>query len=155
NGADSGTEEWATRRWTSNFTGAATIAGHLVKTNTNANSPGVFGRIYVNHSLVYEHFLQGTDGTGVDYTVNVALKTGDTVDFSIAPNGVEDDDATRFSSSILSITLLNQIIAFTPPANVAVGASPFSLTATATSGLPVSFASTTKTVCTVSGTIVT
>jgi len=44
-----------------------------------------------------------------------------------------------------------QTINFGPLSNVAFGASPISLTATASSGLPVSFASATPSVCTVSG----
>jgi len=48
-----------------------------------------------------------------------------------------------------------QTIAVGPLSNVALGAAPFSLTATASSGLAVSFASTTAGICTVSGTTVT
>ena len=44
-----------------------------------------------------------------------------------------------------------QNITFAPLANASYGAAPFLLTATASSGLPVSFASTTGAVCTVSG----
>ncbi len=155
NGSDSGSEEWATRRWTSSLAGAATILGHLAKTDTSPNSPGVYGRIYVNHELLYEHFLQGTDGTGVDYSFNISLKNGDTIDFAVAPNGVEFDDATRFSSSILSTALLSQTITFGALNSVVFGAAPFPITATASSGLAVSFASTTTLVCTVSGSTVT
>jgi hypothetical protein len=156
NPSDSGTEEWATRRWMSNFTGPAAITGHLVKTDTGANSTGIFGMIYLNQALVYKHFIQGTDGTGIDYSVNVQLHKGDTVDFAVAPNGAEGfDNNTQFTSSILSITLVNQAIAFTPPPNVTVTTLPFSLSATSDSGLAVSFSSNTPGVCTVSGSTVT
>lgn len=49
----------------------------------------------------------------------------------------------------------NQTIAFAGPVNTAFGAAPITLSATATSGLAVSFASSTTTVCTVSGSVAT
>jgi len=48
-----------------------------------------------------------------------------------------------------------QTITFNPLSNVALGVAPFSITATASSRLPVSFASNTTAVCTVSGSTVT
>jgi hypothetical protein len=48
----------------------------------------------------------------------------------------------------------SQTITFAAPSSVAVGSAPFNLQATASSGLPVTFASTTTPVCTVSGAIV-
>jgi len=54
-----------------------------------------------------------------------------------------------------SIASSGQNITFAPLANASYGAAPFLLIATASSGLPVSFASTTGAVCTVSGAILT
>ncbi|MER7274684.1 hypothetical protein ABT369_09525 [Dactylosporangium sp. NPDC000244] len=53
------------------------------------------------------------------------------------------------------VTQGSQTIAFTPPAATALPAGPVTVTATATSGLAVSFGSTTQSVCTVSGNTVT
>jgi uncharacterized repeat protein (TIGR01451 family) len=53
------------------------------------------------------------------------------------------------------ITLGVQTIAFPAIANVTFGTAPFALSATATSGLPVSFASSTSSVCTVAGALLT
>jgi len=100
NGTNNGTEEWATRRWMSTASGPVTISGHLAKTDTNPASSGVFGRIYLNHTLIYEHFVAGTDGTGVDYSVPATLSAGDVLDFAVAPNGADSYDSTVFSSSI-------------------------------------------------------
>jgi hypothetical protein len=47
--------------------------------------------------------------------------------------------------------LATQIVSFNPPGQILLSQSPFTLTATASSGLPVSFTSTTNGVCTVSG----
>jgi uncharacterized protein (TIGR03437 family) len=100
NGANNGTEEWATRRWISTASGAAKITGHLAKNDTNPASSGVFGRIYRNHNLIYQHFLAGTDGIGVDYSLTATLSAGDILDFAVAPNGGDSYDSTIFSSSV-------------------------------------------------------
>ena len=44
NGANNGTEEWATRRWMSPISGAVTISGHVNKSDTNPASTGVYCR---------------------------------------------------------------------------------------------------------------
>ena len=54
-----------------------------------------------------------------------------------------------------SVPGLAQTVAFAPLPNVAAGTAAFSLSATASSGLPVTFSSTTPAVCTVSGDTVT
>jgi hypothetical protein len=53
------------------------------------------------------------------------------------------------------ITQTSQIIAFAPLSNRALGSAPFTVSATASSGLPVTFSSQTNMVCAVSGDIVT
>jgi hypothetical protein len=55
-------------------------------------------------------------------------------------------------STPLTVNKQNQTITFSALANQTYGNAPFSVSATATSGLPVSFASTTASVCTTSGT---
>jgi len=102
NGADSGGEEWAVRRWMSTAAGSAKITGHLAKADTNPASPGVYGRLYLNHGLIYEHFLAGTDGVGADYSLTVTLHAGDIVDFAVAPNtSAVTSDSTVFTGSIV------------------------------------------------------
>ena len=55
----------------------------------------------------------------------------------------------------IAVGIVAQTISFTDPGSKTFGAAPFALTATASSGLPVAFASTTTGVCTVSGATVT
>ena len=100
NGSNNGSEEWATRRWVSTASGAARIAGHLNKNDTHPQGTGVYGRIYLNHNLIYEHFLAATDGTGTDYSVSVTLNVGDVLDFAVAPNGPDSYDSTHFDASV-------------------------------------------------------
>jgi sugar lactone lactonase YvrE len=65
--------------------------------------------------------------------------------------------ATPVSQSfqVTQQSLMSQTITFGALSNIALGSAPFTLSATASSGLPVSFASTTTSVCTVSGTTAT
>jgi xylan 1,4-beta-xylosidase len=104
NGATSGTEEWADREWVSTYTGAVVISGKLAKASYAAvpASTGIYGRIYKNHQLMYEHFVAGTDSVGVNYSLNLSLAAGDVLDFAVGPNGVDASDATVFSTTIWS-----------------------------------------------------
>ena len=99
NSTDFGAEEWATRRWTSTFSGAANITGHLASApGADPAHGGLYGRIYLNHTKIYEHLLPFSDFTGVDYSLQQTLKAGDILDFSVAPNGTAD--WANFSSII-------------------------------------------------------
>jgi hypothetical protein len=124
NGTNDGTEEWATRRWISAAAGVAKISGHLAKNDTDPRGTGVYGRIYLNHALIYEHFLAPTDGTGTNYSVPATLSAGDVLDFALAPNGVDSFDSTHFDASVS--VLLPAISSTLAP----VSASPPSGTAT-------------------------
>ena len=54
-------------------------------------------------------------------------------------------------STLLTVNKQNQTINFGPLANQTYGVAPFAISATDTAGLPVSFTSTTTSVCTASG----
>src|SRR5580704_937198 len=79
----------------------------------------------------------------------------------LASTAVFTDNALNVSSSSQTIPLQgtglqqSQTITFGALSNLMFGSAPFTLTATASSGLPVSFASTTTSICTVSGTTAT
>jgi hypothetical protein len=68
-----------------------------------------------------------------------------------AANGVAPAATQAFS---INIPLASQVITFSPVASQTVGTGTISLTATASSGLPVSFTSLTASVCTVVGNVV-
>ncbi len=79
----------------------------------------------------------------------------------LASTAVFTDNALNASPATQTIPLQgtglqeSQTITFGALSNLTLGSAPFTLTATASSGLPVSFASTTTSVCTVSGTTAT
>jgi RHS repeat-associated protein len=70
-----------------------------------------------------------------------------------ATNGTPPDATQSFNVTISSGA--TQTITFPAIANVTLGVAPFTISATASSGLPVTFTSTTTTICTVSGNTVT
>jgi hypothetical protein len=86
-----------------------TISGHLAKWQTNPGT-GVYGRIYLNHNLLYQQFIAGTDGTGLPYSIGATLNPGDTIDFTVAPNGDDYYDDTTFSGVVLATSSPSQSV---------------------------------------------
>ena len=84
-----------------------------------------------------------------DNTVSVIATSSNTV---VATVGVGNEPV---EVAIFQVTQANQTITFAALANQPLGAAPFTVSATASSGLPVSFNSQTMSVCTVSGTTAT
>jgi hypothetical protein len=82
---------------------------------------------------------------------NNLFGTGQITATSTTATGLPINGETIFAAA----TQAAQTITFTDPPAQTYGAAPFTLTATASSGLPVSFASSTSLVCTVSGSTVT
>lgn len=94
--------------------------------------------------------------TGCSLTGNVVtiLNVGPCNIIANQPGNGTYAAAPAVTQSIL-IGLASQTITFGPLINIFLGAAPFNLTATASSGLPVSYTSNSLTVCTVSGATVT
>ena len=98
---------------------------------------------------VGQYFLMGipSPGTAGVYPLTI-----------IATNGVPPDASQAFTLTILAAPTAprsNQTIQFTNPGTQGLSQAPFALSATATSGLPVTFTSATPSVCSVSGSMVT
>jgi hypothetical protein len=77
-----------------------------------------------------------------------------TVSGTFKYNGDTSNNAVSTTAS-LTITKNTQTIDFSSISNVTIGAQPFAINATASSGLPVNFTSSTPSICTVSGSTVT
>jgi hypothetical protein len=96
---------------------------------------------------------------GVSCNLNISFTPQ--VAGALTSSAVFTDDALNVGSSSQTIPLQgtglqqSQTITFGALSNLALGSAPFTLSATAASSLPVSFASTTTSVCTVSGTTAT
>jgi hypothetical protein len=102
NGTDAGHEQWAIRRWISDYTGFVTISGNLRKTDISGGD-GTRNGIYLNGRTALVQHLLFNDAVGTNYSINVPVTTGDTVDFITTPktNGVAD--RTRFVATIQEI----------------------------------------------------
>ncbi len=89
-------------------------------------------------------------------TTAVTSSDAGTYPITAAPGTLSAANYTfNFVNGILTITQAEQTITFPTLPTLTYGEAPFTLSATASSGLPVSFTSTTPSICTVSGTTVT
>ncbi len=115
----------------------------------------------------YTPSATATSGLAVSFSLDSSSTgcslSGGTVSFTGAGTCVVDADQAGDSTYAqaptvqvsTTVTVVSQTITFGPLVDRVYGSAPFSLTATASSGLPVSFASLTSGVCAVSGATVT
>jgi len=130
----SGSSDSVTATWTAPATGGSAITGYkvyLLKSGVASASDEA-----VNSGTFTKTFTGLADGS---YTVQV-----------IATNSIGDSPRSNQSGAVALGSSLSQSITFNAPADKTLPGS-FTLSATATSGLAVSFASTTSATCTVSG----
>jgi len=92
-----GTEHWAVRRWVSDVAGAVSIEGNLSKSSRSGD--GTICHILVNDVVVFSQHLTGKESGGIDYSVEVELTSGDTIDFAIQPGASDMYDSTRFAAT--------------------------------------------------------
>jgi hypothetical protein len=90
-------EQWSVRRWTSTLSGAVTITGVVHKSPAGLGGNGVDARVLVDGVVVYSHFVDGTDDTGVSFSIPATVFVGSTVDFVLDPHLANDaQDSTNF-----------------------------------------------------------
>jgi uncharacterized protein (TIGR03437 family) len=110
-------------------------------------------------SIAYNTFAGSCSGGPVELN-SVKLPATGTYAMLVGDCGDTNTGNYNLSSQCFGVcasspTQLLQTITFLPPPNQVLGAAPFALSATASSGLAVTFASNTASVCTVSGATVT
>ncbi len=115
--------------------------GTVTLTNTSTDSPTTLGTITL-----------GANGSGKFTTSSLP---GGSYSFTATYNGDSNYEVSTSSAQTLTISPTNQTITFAALPTLTYGGAPFTVSATASSGLAVSFASTTPSICTVSGTTVT
>lgn len=104
NGTNNSAEVWSIRRWTSTFSGSATITWRMAMIGTCGGGTSV--RIFHNGAQLDFAAIAGNDTTGISRTVVVpSLAVGDVIDIALTPvgaaNGGHDGcDSTAFSASI-------------------------------------------------------
>ena len=131
------------------------------------NNPGTFTVQYWDFAYIRESdpqwhpvstfvTLSSYLGNGQDFGLHVVSVNGqDRVEFSNVPGNSYLPMNLQFAIAPPISFLASQTITFGSLSNVVLGAAPFAITATDSSGLAVSFNSTTPSVCTVLGSIVT
>jgi opacity protein-like surface antigen len=91
-----GTEHWAVRRWVSDLDGTISITGNIKKSSRIGD--GTICNILVNDDAVYSKHIYGTEASGVDYSIDVEVHVGDTIDFAIQPGANDLFDSTLFTA---------------------------------------------------------
>ncbi len=112
NGTNSGEENWAIRRWRSDFSGLAAIHWHARK--TNLSNTGVTGILFVNGIEMDRVTLNGADGNGVNRTVLADLHQQDVVDLALTPLGLCGDAADGSDGSLTILAVTDQVLETTP-----------------------------------------
>ena len=100
---------WAVRRYLSEAAGDIDIAIDLGKDNTNPDSGGITGRLFVNGKEIFTQFIGATDAAGVQRNFVIPVAIGDYIDFAIDPLGLATQrdgvyapraDGTHYSARI-------------------------------------------------------
>lgn len=125
------------------FTVATAGTFSVVGTGAPAPTFSASGALPAGVTLSSAGVLAGTPATGTAGTYPVTIT---------ASNGTLPNATQAFT---LTVAKRTQTITFATIAGQTFAASPFTISATASSGLPVAFTSTTPAVCTVAGTVVT
>lgn len=145
-----------------NYEGTATGTLVIAKAQLTATADDktkVRGEVNPLLTITYTGFVNGDDAADLD-TEPVAATTADattgvgTVPITVS-GGSDNNYNFIYVSGVLTITPPTQTITFGALVTTQYGDLPFALTATASSGLPVSFASSNEAVATISGTTVT
>ncbi|MEM9540261.1 MAG: cadherin-like domain-containing protein [Cyanobacteria bacterium P01_E01_bin.42] len=94
-------EQWAARRWESDVDGSIRICGRVAKYQNEKSGDGTLNYIFVNGgSPVFSQDIAGPDTVGVEYSVDLTVKSGDKIDFVTAPKNDDFGDSTFFTATI-------------------------------------------------------
>ncbi len=109
NGSNNGAIHWAIRRYTSEFSGQAHIAGTI----SNASGDGTVARIIVDGVEVFYRHVQNAT---YEYSVNAEVQLGSKVDFVIdpGPTGNDGADSTTFTARVVSNVLAESVADWSP-----------------------------------------
>ncbi|MEN6521655.1 MAG: hypothetical protein ABFD46_10975 [Armatimonadota bacterium] len=97
-GAHPETSVQTVRRWVSNIDSEANISGVMWKLISGGN--GFFGFVGINGALQVSNTIAGTNTTGIAYSFNTRLASGDNVDFFVDAAGDASYDHCGFIGTI-------------------------------------------------------
>jgi len=140
------------------FSGSATINEALPSTLTPTSLSGTGWTCTLSPASCTrsDTLAASSSYSTITATVNVSANAPTSVSNTVWLSAATTAGATLSSATdTAAVGPLLQTIAFGPLNNVTMGTPPFSVTATASSGLPVTFTSTTTSVCSVAGSTVT
>lgn len=91
-------EKWAVRRWVSDVEGTVEISGRLESLEGGPAADGTTGQIRVDTQLRFEDSVVNL--SGVDFSFEVSVDIGDTIEFLLDPHDNDSFDSTRFRATI-------------------------------------------------------
>jgi hypothetical protein len=98
-------EQWAVRRWVSNYDGLVRISGNINDINRGGGGDGITGRIIVSGNEVLACSINNSGpANGINYSIELTVTKGQHIDFAIDPNAWDGDDSTRFTATITAAT---------------------------------------------------
>lgn len=96
-------EQIAIRRWTSNYSGKAIIAGEVAKISTGGGN-GVMAYLKINGVTEYAHWIDANDSTGVAFSVTKTITAGDAVEWWLDPFQSNDlVDLTSYTATVTAV----------------------------------------------------
>ncbi|MGB6037255.1 MAG: HYR domain-containing protein, partial [Cryomorphaceae bacterium] len=130
------TQDWAVRRWTSPIDGVISISGDYYDRDVNCGN-GVNVLILKNGEELLNDFVNS--GSSVPYSLEIAVVTGDVIDFAIDPIGTDAGcDDTHFTANIGAVISADDNCSVTlsqsPAAGTAITTGTTTVTITATDG---------------------
>ncbi len=103
NGDNNGELHWVIRRWTSPG-GPTEITWNIAKQNVDCGN-GVTGAVHINGTRVDSATIEGSDGEGVEQTIQANLAAGDVVDLILSPMGTDGTNADGCDGSLFGMTI--------------------------------------------------
>lgn len=91
---------WTVRRWESDINGDIILSGNLGKTDTG-DGDGIIGRIFLDDTEVFTQPVAATDTVGFNYSLNLTVNVGSTIDLVIDPGSSDFFDSSRFTGIVV------------------------------------------------------
>jgi uncharacterized protein (TIGR03437 family) len=147
----------ATSSTLSTTAGSTITYGTSVPLNVTVSDSGAAFNSPTGTATFYDSAtsLGSATQTSSPYTFSTSTLGGGAHTLKAVYNGDPRSQTSTSNTIPITVTPVSQTITFNQPSNETLGSAPFTINASASSGLPVTFTSTTLTVCTVSGATVT
>lgn len=92
-------EQWAVRRWTSDFSGEILLSGFIAHNGVPLGN-GTEAHVLVDGVSVYSRDLAPGDTTGAEFLLELSVEPGSRIDLAVDAKGDPMADGTEFTASV-------------------------------------------------------